>query len=181
MIFNKESRSRKRNEKLLKFITLPDAGKILDLSCGDGTLLAAIHRLKPNLELFGTDISNQSLNPKIVFQVSKADHIPHPDETFDVLICSMSLHHYKSISSVLVEIQRVLKTGGKLYIMDIMPKNSLFQKFYNLIGCYEPYHFEKFYTQQELSDLMPKFNLKILKGFPIAIVPRSKLMELAKE
>src|SRR5208283_2091128 len=37
---------------------------------------------------------------------------------FDFIICSYSFHHYFSPDKVLSEVQRVLKPGGRIYILD---------------------------------------------------------------
>lgn len=146
----------KRNKFLLNSFSLPESGNLLDLSCGDGKLLCKIQKLKPNLGLYGIDISKEDIelaiknNPRINFQQSQATSLPFPDNHFDIIICSMSLHHYDNLNQVIAEVKRVLKDSGKVYFMDIMPANKYTQKIYNAFGCHEPYHFEKFYTATEI-------------------------------
>ena len=45
-------------EKLIKTYSLNDKSKILDIGCGKGFLLYEIHKLIPNAELHGSDISS---------------------------------------------------------------------------------------------------------------------------
>ncbi len=178
MLFDKDVRSQKRNKKLLSLIAIPDTGELLDMSCGDGKLLKSIKRLKPRLKLSGIDISDQELGSEINFHKSNAESIPFPDKTFDVIVCSMSLHHYKNLNAILNEIKRVLKTGGILYVLDIFPANQLSQRLYNLIGCREPYHFEKFYTTEEFTKLVEQYNLKLNITTPTGSIPRLRVVEL---
>ncbi len=178
MFFNRNTRSIKRTNKLLQHINLPNEGSVLDLSCGDGKLLKSIHGLKPHLKLFGIDMSDQNLGTYINFQKSQAEAIPFPSKSFDVVICSMSLHHYEHPEKVLIEINRVINTPGVVYILDIMPKNKLSQKIYNLIGCNEPYHFEKFYTVENLKKISKNHNFIWNRITPLGIIPRLYLIEL---
>ena len=50
------------------------------------------------------------------FVVSSADKLPYPDETFDIVTCSQSFHHYPYPEKAMLEAKRVLKPGG-LYIL----------------------------------------------------------------
>ena len=50
------------------------------------------------------------------FMVSSADKLPYPDESFDIVTCSQSFHHYPYPEQAMQEAKRVLKPGG-LYIL----------------------------------------------------------------
>lgn len=50
------------------------------------------------------------------FMVSSADKLPYPDESFDIVTCSQSFHHYPYPEQAMREAKRVLKSGG-LYIL----------------------------------------------------------------
>ena len=50
------------------------------------------------------------------FVVSSADKLPYPDESFDIVTCSQSFHHYPYPEQAIREAKRVLKPGG-LYIL----------------------------------------------------------------
>jgi 2-polyprenyl-3-methyl-5-hydroxy-6-metoxy-1,4-benzoquinol methylase len=43
---------------LLRLIDLPAAGKLLDIGCSNGNLLKSFHRIRPEWELFGYEISD---------------------------------------------------------------------------------------------------------------------------
>ncbi|NQU39060.1 MAG: methyltransferase domain-containing protein [Lentisphaerae bacterium] len=40
---------------------LPEHGRVLDIGCGDGTFLAYLHSVKPQLDLYGLDISEVAI------------------------------------------------------------------------------------------------------------------------
>jgi ubiquinone/menaquinone biosynthesis C-methylase UbiE len=176
MTFTKKSRDIQRTRKIFSILELPDQGKIIDVSCGGGRLLKKIENTNPNLELYGVDITPGYLaqHPElsnINFQIAEASSLPYPDNNFDVSICSLSIHHYENLSAVLSEIKRVTKPNGFIYLIDFFPKATWSQWLLNLIGCHEPYHFEKFYTQQEIIERATAINLMHHNTLPIYKLP----------
>ena len=47
-----------------------------------------------------------------------SQRIPFPDNSFDAVTCSHSFHHYPRQDLVAAEMHRVLRPGGRLYIVD---------------------------------------------------------------
>ena len=54
--------------------------------------------------------------PGAEFVAGSADKLPYPDESFDIVTCSQSFHHYPYPEKAMREAWRVLKNGG-LYIL----------------------------------------------------------------
>ena len=50
------------------------------------------------------------------FIEGKSDELPFKDNTFDVVTCSQSFHHYPDTDKAMKEAYRVLKSGG-IYIL----------------------------------------------------------------
>lgn len=106
-------------EEILKF----PGGKILDVGCGNANLFGLLPNGK--YELHGIDFSeNMILEAKnncrveASFSVGDAEKLPFEDDTFDIIVCNASFHHYVHPNEVLREMHRVLKDGGKLLIGD---------------------------------------------------------------
>jgi ubiquinone/menaquinone biosynthesis C-methylase UbiE len=108
-------------------------GKILDIGTGPGRLLLALYRLDPGLELYGADISEAMINKarenciaagaaKIDLRVASALSLPYPDNYFDTVISTGSLHHWKDPAAGLNETCRVLRPGGHALIYDLVRK-----------------------------------------------------------
>lgn len=89
-------------------------GRLLDFGCGS----------KPYKELFsvdeyiGVDFVNEGHphdNEQIdVYYDGKT--IPFPEDSFDAVLCSEVFEHVFNLSEILVELNRVLKPGGKILI-----------------------------------------------------------------
>ena len=98
--------------------------KILDVGCGTGNVLI---RLSSNeeLSLYGLDISEnmieiakKNLGNKVELKVGDSEYMPWEDNSFDVIVCNASFHHYPKPEKVLLEMRRVLKSKGTLIIGD---------------------------------------------------------------
>ena len=97
----------------------------LDLGCGTGEMLKLILQQDVGKELYGIDLSEKMLHvakSKLPEQVKvllgDSEALPFPDNTFDVVYCNDSFHHYPAPTNVLREVHRVLKPGGTFLMGD---------------------------------------------------------------
>ncbi len=97
----------------------------LDLGCGTGEMLKLILQKDRHKELYGIDLSEEMLavaNAKLPEQVrlflGDSESLPFPDNSFDVVYCNDSFHHYPAPQKVLREVHRVLKQGGTFLMGD---------------------------------------------------------------
>lgn len=110
---------------------------ILDIGTGPGHLLLAMRKTLPDTELVGVDISPSMVaqaqrnietygrDPRIDVWVADANALPFADETFDRVVSTGSLHHWKDPIHALSEAHRVLKVDGYALLYDLvrdMPK-----------------------------------------------------------
>ena len=103
---------------------------ILDLGCGSGE--SSVYFAKKGAVVTGTDISPGFIdvtkklaahhNVGVNAQVSAAEKLPFPDNTFDVVFANGVLHHV-DISPTMAEIKRVLKPGGRGFFIEPLPYN----------------------------------------------------------
>ena len=105
---------------------------VLEVGCGTGTLtLAAKRRAGSTGAAFGIDqipgmvAASQrkaaQASEQITFQIGSIDNIPFPDNRFDVVMCSFMIFHMSEETrrKGIAEIQRVLKPGGRLLVLDM--------------------------------------------------------------
>ena len=94
---------------------------ILDFGCGSGRVLRWF-ALEPDLQLTGCDIDHPSIEwmqanfPSAIrlYANEYAPPLPEPDETFDLIYCGSVFSHLTDWAPWLLELRRVLKTGGAL-------------------------------------------------------------------
>ena len=109
---------------LISVITLSENANVLDVACGNGSLLAALKRKTP-INGFGIDISERMIenatarNPGMQFQVAGCEAIPFEDASMDVIAVCAAYHHFPNVAAFAREARRVLKPGGTLYIADV--------------------------------------------------------------
>ena len=108
--------------------------KILDLGCGTGIILKEISSKNSSVELFGLDLSEnmiaqatRRLGTAAKLTVGDAENLPYLDNTFDLVCCVESFHHYPNPKKALSEINRVLKKGGLFLLCDTWTSSPLRQ------------------------------------------------------
>ena len=99
---------------------------ILDVGCGTGILLQQLHQLRRGLKLAGVDIAPEMVKvaqakldkESAVIRQGSASDLPYEDNSFDGVTCANSFHHYPDPDNALREMRRVLRSGGKLFLLD---------------------------------------------------------------
>jgi ubiquinone/menaquinone biosynthesis C-methylase UbiE len=97
---------------------------VLDIGCGTGRLLFAAKVPWPKAKFAGVDPAPRMLeaakrlNPNADFKVSTAEALPFPDQSADLVLSSMSFHHWEDQPGALREIARVLAPGGRFCLAD---------------------------------------------------------------
>lgn len=102
--------------------------KLLDVGCGTGKFIFGLSDcLKgKHAEIHGVDLSFDMIrmakaklnHSRIKFKVGDVEELPYGDNTFDVITCSNSFHHYPDKKKAIKEMHRVLKHEGRLMIID---------------------------------------------------------------
>lgn len=95
---------------------------LLDVGCGTGFLIDLLTRQR-KARYVGLDLSEGMLRMAEQKQIAgaefvngSADKLPFADESFGIVTCSQSFHHYPYPEKAMQEARRVLKKGG-LYIL----------------------------------------------------------------
>jgi SAM-dependent methyltransferase len=101
---------------------------IVDLGCGPGDLaLELAHRLR-DARIVGVDVSpsmmqlasrHATIDGRLRFVVGDAEALPFADESVDLVVSTLSLHHWTRPGAVFDEISRVLRPGGLALVYDV--------------------------------------------------------------
>jgi len=105
-------------------------GKVLDAGTGPGTLVRELARSLPGLQVYGIDLSedmirlarahtrHEQLEERVQFESGDVARLPYPDQSFDVVVSTISMHHWSELEQPLRELYRVMRPGGWVWIYD---------------------------------------------------------------
>ena len=145
--------------------------RILDVACGTGQTLRALHATWPHAQLVGCDLSphyiehaRQQCSKGIVLQVSNGEEMPYEDGEFDIITSTFLFHECpnKVRRKILDEMKRVTKKGGLVVVADSIQKidsETVVPALKNFADDYhEPYYKE--YLEDPLEELFASIGLK---------------------
>jgi SAM-dependent methyltransferase len=111
----------------------PDGARVLEVGCGPG-------HLATRLAHHGFDVTGLDLDPAMIararantsragnrggrrpsFLVGDVAALAFPDRSFDLVISTLSMHHWTDPTAGLAEIGRVLRPGARALIWDFRP------------------------------------------------------------
>jgi ubiquinone/menaquinone biosynthesis C-methylase UbiE len=106
-------------------------GQAVDLGCGPGHLAVKLAELAPALHVTGIDLASDmraqadayaresGAGSRVSFREGNASQIPFPDSSLDLVVSTLSLHHWGDPVAVFDEVARVLRPGGSFLIFDL--------------------------------------------------------------
>jgi len=115
--------SKKFYKLLLNQIELGQGATVLDVGCGTGTILKKLDELD-EINGFGIDLEENMIIeakqkcPKMDILVSTCTKTPFENNKFDIITSCMAYHHFDDKQGFAMEVSRIIKPGGYLYITD---------------------------------------------------------------
>ncbi len=110
---------------------VPRGARLLDVGTGPGYLLGYLARERPDLQLYGLDLSYHmvakgrrrllSLSPNASGNalIGNAQALPLREASFDQLLATFSFHIWREPARAAAEMVRVLKPGGRAWIYEM--------------------------------------------------------------
>ncbi|MCG8620068.1 MAG: class I SAM-dependent methyltransferase [Desulfobacterales bacterium] len=124
--------------RVMRKATTFDDKDILEIGCGDGKIsphLAEDSRSYTAIDPDGSSIERarairQPRTPVVLFKTGSGQALDFPDESLDLVLFTLSLHHQESMPA-LREAERVLRPDGRVLVVE--PRaDSDFQQFFHL-------------------------------------------------
>lgn len=146
-------------------------GQLLEIGCGMGSDLLQLARR--GLKVTGVDLTDTGIElagsrfkiygQQADLRVADAENLPFEDMSFDVVYSFGVLHHTPDTPRSIMEVHRVLKPGGKAFIM-LYYRPSLNYLAHYLTGV--PFDgskgdkcpVERAYTKREIREMFAPFN-----------------------
>jgi SAM-dependent methyltransferase len=112
----------------------PDGARVLEVGCGPGRLSIRLAR-QHGLDVTGLDLDRAMIERaranadrpgdgderRPSFLVGDVASLAFPDRSFDLVVSTLSMHHWADPTAGLAEIGRVLRPGGRALVWDFRP------------------------------------------------------------
>ena len=147
---------------------------LLDLGCGDGGLLFALHEkglLAKAEKTVGVDISGERIErlgsnlPFVKGIVADASNVKQlSDSSFDFVICAQLIEHVENEQALVAEIARLLKPGGFAYVSSVIKKWWGFYIYFKQ-GSFrlDPTHIREYSSEQEFLRAIANERFEIMR------------------
>jgi ubiquinone/menaquinone biosynthesis C-methylase UbiE len=107
----------------------PPGTRVLDIGTGPGRVPIALARALPQIHVEGLDLSAEMIGHArrhvrearvpVEFTIGDVADLPYPDDSFDLVVSSMSQHHWPDPAAGMRELSRILRPDGQAWIYDI--------------------------------------------------------------
>lgn len=111
-------------------LRLPAGAHVLDVGTGPGRLPVEIARRCPEVWVTGLDVSprmveaaHAAIEPgqQVIAEVGDVAALPYRDGSVDLVVSTLSQHHWPDVAAATGELARVLAPGGRIWIYDLRP------------------------------------------------------------
>ncbi|MCW4023162.1 MAG: methyltransferase domain-containing protein [Candidatus Bathyarchaeota archaeon] len=132
---SKDRKAQQDPQKIIKLLSLDAPDIVADLGCGAGYFAIPLsHRVS---KVYGIDVQQEMLDylaqklqkqniTNIKLLLSKdGNQIPLESKSVTALLSVMTLHEFQDKNQMIKEIQRVLRPGGKVLIIDFKKEDAI--------------------------------------------------------
>ena len=187
-------------KKAIREIASVSPKNILDVATGTGDLAIAAEASIPGATVTGVDIAAQmleegrkklaakGLTKSITLELGDSESLPFASESFDAVMCAYGVRNFENLEKGLSEMQRVMRAGGKLAILEFsrptaFPVKQLytfyFRRILPVLGgmlskhktayTYLPESVNAFPDGKEFCDILTRCGFKNAKARPLTL------------
>lgn len=149
---------------------------IIDLGCGDGAIIDAIHRRYPEKSIMGVDLSEKRIRElqnrfsKLFFLCADVTNLPLKNQKYDLVISNQVIEHVDDDQRMISEIKRLTEQGSYLFMTSVIKKRWALYKFRNRLGkiVLDPTHEKEYSSPEEFERLFrDEFELEKMVFCPV--------------
>ncbi len=125
-------------KKTVRLSMGPGVKDLLDVSSGTGDMAIAYHKARPDLRIYGLDVSRDMLErakgkaPYMRLVQGSGLSLPFRDSAFDLVSCAFGIRNIYPREQGLREFFRVLRPGGAAAILEFSMPRGVFGNLYKL-------------------------------------------------
>lgn len=153
------------------------AKTILEAGCGTGHWLEKL--AEEDRQIYGLDLSFGMLSQAAIYKKlsliqGRAENLPYISESFDLVYCANALHHFDRPQDFIYEARRLLRPGGVLAVIGMVPPRQredwfIYQYFE---GTYEA-DLKRYPSQETIKNWMAVAGLSQIKWRVVACISNS--------
>ena len=143
------ARSEEILERILRLAEPKPSDAALDVACGPGVLACAL--AKHVAQVRGIDLTPAMLEQacrtqqaqgigNVLWDQGDVCAMPYADATFDIVTCRFAFHHFPDPLTVLREMRRVCRAGGRIVVADSAPAAAKADAFNAMEKLRDPSH-----------------------------------------
>lgn len=155
---------RKNYLEIIELIKGTKAKHILDAGCGTGTMIEMLSQIYPQISYTGIDLSEKMIEkakmksiPGASFMVGDCENFGFDDNSFDLVICMMSIHHYPHPELFIQSCAKILRKNGLLIIADLTASNFR-------LWCYQTFHYYQYLNKYKGNGVVKLYSAREFKG-----------------
>jgi SAM-dependent methyltransferase len=132
----------------LRWLSIPNDARWLDMCCGSGILSEAIFQNCSPASIVGIDASPGQIafaqerrsHSKVTFEVGDAMALPFEEHRFDVAVCGLGLNFVPQPERAVREMRRVSRSGGTIaaYVWDYAQGARFLREFWDGAAAIDP-------------------------------------------
>jgi len=167
---------RSAQSQVISLLDIQPGVHFLDIGCGTGWAVGQVAKRVDDEGLFyGIDLSpkmveraksNFSGRDHLFFMQANVESIPLDSDLFDIIICTNSFHHYPNPVKALDEMYRLLRSGGRVFVLDPTADTWVTKIADKIIRIVEPEHV-KMYSTREFQQMFNQAGLKYSNFKPV--------------
>lgn len=164
----------KKLDFALSLILLKEGHRVLDFGCGNGVMLptlSGIFGTVVGIDLHTTAASRMKHEyglSNVFLVAANGMKLPFKDDSFNTVLATSTLEHFKDLDEAVAEIARITKRDG--FLLFLSPTENVFYRFGRwLFGYKKPG--DHYYSAKEIEVILKGFfAMEVKKYFPVSFL-----------